>query len=88
MPSTARLDAILGRDEVLGRIDVKFVQVPQGLAAGRIDDRQRLDLVAEKFKAQRDILRRRARSRRRRRARESGRAEMPCRCARTEYRPA
>ena len=50
--SIAAGDALLGHDEVLGRIDEQLLFLPNDFAAGRIDDRQLLDLVAEQLDPQ------------------------------------
>ena len=50
------LDALLGRDEVLGRVDVQLLERPQRLAGERVDDRQRVDLVAEQLDAEAELL--------------------------------
>ncbi len=58
------------------------------LAAGGIDDRKLLDLVAPELDAQGELLVAPARLRRNRRARGTCPAETRCRCARTGCRPA
>ena len=56
MPLIAALDALLRRDEVLGRVDVQLVERLDRLAGERVDDGQSVDLVAEQFDAEGELL--------------------------------
>src|SRR5262249_11079750 len=55
-PLDSAFDARLRRDEVLRRVDVQVVELPQRLAADGVDDGERLDLVAEQLDAQGELL--------------------------------
>src|SRR5262249_11060266 len=45
-------DALLGGDEVLGRVDVQVFEDAQRFAGGRVDDGQGIDLIAEQLDAE------------------------------------
>src|SRR5439155_16865256 len=55
-PGDRLLDPLLGGDEVLGWEDVPLLERAEGLAADRVDDRERLDLVAEQLDAVGELL--------------------------------
>jgi hypothetical protein len=53
------LDPFLRQDEMLGRVDVHLLLLLQDGAGQGVDDRERLDLVAEQLDAEPDLLVRR-----------------------------